>query len=129
MRSIEIVVPMCPDAALNPNSRPHYRTKAKHVKELRSAARLAAVHARNTCGGGAMFHGAIHVYPLIAWGKRRKSVDGDNALSMLKSCFDGFTDAFIWDDDRHVIHHPVVQGRDPDGLGYVRVTVKEANHD
>lgn len=124
-RRIVVTVPMCPHPSLSPNSRPHWRTKAKHAKELRQAARFAAVSARNTCGGGVLVGGEIHVRPVIAWSKGRRIMDGDNALASLKACFDGFTDAFLWGDDRHCVFWPVEQVRDPEGRGYVRVEITE----
>lgn len=123
---IVVVVPMCPAPELSPNARPHYQAKAKKVRQLREASRFAAVSARNTCGGGAIFRGAIHVRATIGWARGRRRMDGDNALAMLKPCFDGITDAQLWSDDRYAMFHPVEQMRDPEGLGFVRVELEAA---
>ena len=123
---IVVVVPMCPHEYLNPNARPHPMAKARRVKELRTAAKYAAVSVRNTCGGGVLFRGPVHVHPTIGWSKGRRTLDGDNALASLKSVFDGFTDGYLWGDDRECIYHPVEQMRDPEGLGFVRVELEGA---
>jgi Holliday junction resolvase RusA-like endonuclease len=123
---IVVVVPMCPAPELSPNARPHYQAKAKKARQFREAAKFAAVCARNTVGGGPIVRGVIHVHPTIGWAKGRRTVDGDNALAMLKNCFDGFTDAHLWADDRYCVFHPVEQMRDPEGLGFVRVELEAA---
>jgi Holliday junction resolvase RusA-like endonuclease len=120
---IVVRVPMVPAAELSPNARPHPQAKAKYTRQLRQAAQFAAVSARNTCGGGPILRGAIHVYPTIGWPKARRYMDGDNALSSLKAVWDGFTDAHLWTDDRYAIFHPVEQVRDPENLGFVEVTL------
>lgn len=120
---LTIRVPMVPAPELSPNARPHYQAKAKRVRQLREAAKFAAVSARNTVGGGPLFRGVIHVRATIGWPKGRRRVDGDNALASLKACWDGFTDAHLWSDDRYCLFHPVEQVKDPDNLGYVEVRV------
>jgi crossover junction endodeoxyribonuclease RusA len=120
--SITIRLPICPDAALSPNARVHWRRKAAAVKELRQVARYVA------CMSMWSQHwttatGPVTVRATIGWGKGRRAMDGDNALSTLKAAFDGLTDAELWSDDRRCRFEPVAQVRDPEGRGYVEIEV------
>ena len=51
--------------------------------------------------------------------------DGDNALASLKAAMDGFTDAGIWADDKHLIHLPVVQAIDKEQRVEIRIEWEE----
>lgn len=128
-RAITVTIPLCPPQACSPNGGWHWKEKAAAKAQLRMAAKGAALNARwrylGMFLGGAIFEGPVVVAPMICWGKGRRTVDGDNALAMLKAAIDGCTDASIWRDDRQCRFDPVTQGRDPDGLGFVRLEITE----
>lgn len=123
-KSIVIEVPGTPDRKLNANTRIDRRRSGDERRAIRGAAKYAAIDAMATLPDDRpVFHGPVRVYPVIGWEKGRQKLDGDNALYCLKSVWDGFTDAGVWGDDRYTIFDPVVQERDPAGVGFVRVTI------
>jgi Holliday junction resolvase RusA-like endonuclease len=128
-RAITVTIPGCPDAALSQNSRCHWRRRAAAVKQARSDAHVAALAARweylGMFLGGALFDGPVRVSAVIGWSKGRKRMDNQNAIACLKSHVDGLQDAAIVGDDKQVTEFEIQQGRDPDGVGFVRLEVRE----
>lgn len=51
-------------------------------------------------------------------------MDGDNALALCKTLFDGLTDAGIFTTDRRLVHWPVLQPVDKAKAGQVLVIIK-----
>ncbi|MEE8473548.1 MAG: hypothetical protein V3S82_10315 [Dehalococcoidia bacterium] len=51
-------------------------------------------------------------------------MDGDNALALSKTMFDGMADAGIFTTDRKLVHWPVLQPVDKAKAGRVRVIIK-----
>jgi Holliday junction resolvase RusA-like endonuclease len=74
---------------------------------------------------GERLKGAVRVHYVFAWEKGRKQMDLDNLVALAKSALDGLVDAGIMGDDRYVVGMTAEQTRDPNGVGYLQVTVKE----
>ena len=121
--TITVTIPGTPDACVSPNSRVHWRVKAKHVQAYRETARLAALA---VCNGHAPIRGAVTLHLEYGWEKGRKMVDWDNAVAISKCAIDGLVAAGIMADDRYVVGATVEQRRDPDKVGYLAITVKQA---
>jgi hypothetical protein len=117
-----IRLPVCPDAALSPNSRKHWAARLRPKAQARQMAYLAA---REACWEDAWpaFDGPVTVRITIGWAKGRKSVDGDNALAMCKSYVDGLN-GIVWADDKLCRFEPVEQERDKDGVGYIVLEIE-----
>lgn len=128
-----VIVPTVPDAVLSPNRVAKYGFHAKRRAraELQRAAWAAALEAREENP----IEGDLRVTARILWppGARRK--DLDNLGAMLKGCWDGFTDAAFWVDDRQMVSLTVTQDRlDKAGLvsypgGCVVVDVEQVSDD
>lgn len=101
-----IIIPMVPDATLNPNARVHWARRAKAVRELRRAAWASAYDAR-----GAFADQPLAVEACICWPRGRKRLDADNATACIKAALDGLTDAGVWWDDRSIERLTVTQAR------------------
>ena len=104
-----ITLPL-PPQHLKPNSRSHWRAKAKAVAQYRSDARYAAMAAAYDCQQIECFAAAtvrIRAY----WPTTRK-MDPDNLIASMKAAFDGLTDAGIWLDDRELTLLPCLQDKD-----------------
>lgn len=86
-----------PAAALWPNSRAHWSTKARATKHQRHAAHIIGRTAPPT---------ARHQrHPRILaefWCPGHRGPDPDNATAALKATLDGLTDAGLWEDDREL---------------------------
>lgn len=117
-----VVIPGTPDACLSLNGRAHWRVKNKHAKAYRQTAKYAAMAARAEQGP---IRGAVMVHYVFAWEKGRKRMDFDNLVGLAKPALDGLVDAGIMGDDRYVVGMTAEQTRDPNGVGYLQVTVKE----
>ncbi len=104
-----VIIPVVPDGILSPNrsARYGYRAKEKARKELRRAAWVAALELRedNPLGG------KLRVKACVCWPKGVARKDLDNLGAMLKGCWDGFTDADYWHDDRQIVELTVTQDR------------------
>ena len=101
-----IIIPMVPDATLNPNARVHWARRAKAIRDLRRAAWAAAYDAR-----GAFADQPLAVEVCICWPRGRKRLDADNASACIKAALDGLTDAGVWWDDRSIERLTVTQSR------------------
>jgi Holliday junction resolvase RusA-like endonuclease len=115
-----------PGPACSPNSRTHWRSKARAVKTLRSAARIVAMDAVNRMGRPfnplkTATVRATFYHPTI----RRR--DKDNLLSSLKGAFDGLQDGGLIADDNGLTHLPIELRKGCDlasGAGYVVLEVE-----
>lgn len=113
-----VTIPGTPDRCLSPNAKPHWGTKARAIADARQTACLAV------CGedDGDPWPPPFRLDFEIGWERGRKRMDDQNVKSLLKATCDGIADA-LEVNDRHFIIGEVVQMRDPDGVGYVRVTI------
>lgn len=64
------------------------------------------------------------VVQISYFNRRQVKPDADNILSTLKACWDGMTDAGIWDDDRFCFFFPVRRCCDKDNPR-VEITITE----
>jgi Holliday junction resolvase RusA-like endonuclease len=104
-----VVVPCVPDSVLSPNrqARHGYWAKRQARAELQRAAWAAALDAREELP----LAGKLKVRACVLWPKGIPRKDLDNLGAMLKGCFDGFTDAGYWQDDRQIVELTLTQGR------------------
>jgi len=94
----EITLPW-PPAALNPNKRCHWSTKAKAARSYReSCAELT-----EQSGNSIDWEGDIHVW-IDFYKPDRRHRDDDNMISAFKSGRDGMADALGVNDKRFRIH-------------------------
>jgi len=109
-----------PDASLNPNSRTHWRARAKAVQRERNDACYLAIAAgaKHFDAGQGGIRLSMKLCPPDA---RRR--DSDNAFSALKAARDGIADALGVDDRR--FQHSFEWGEPVKG-GAVVVTVEQA---
>lgn len=117
-----VTIPGTPHACLSLNGRAHWRVKNKHAKQYRETAMWAAQAARSEQGS---IRGAVMVHLEFGWEKGRKKMDFDNLVGLAKSGIDGLVDAGIMSDDRYVVGMTAEQTRDPNGVGYLRITIRE----
>ncbi len=122
-RTITLDVP-CPDRRLNPNQarRIHRRTLAKIEAESIQAVKVAALQWVNTHRRPRL--PAALVQCTIYAKDPSWIMDGDNALALSKTLFDGLTKAGLFTDDKHLVHWPVLQPVDKTRAGRVLVIIK-----
>lgn len=105
-----VVVLDIPPKELNPNSRSFWRVKRLAVKAYREHAKEESMIAAYRSG---MSESLREVQIQAAFYRARSSsMDGDNALAMLKPAFDGLQDAGIIANDRQITHLPVLFFKD-----------------
>lgn len=113
MKSITITLPL-PPRALNPNSRPHYMTKAAKTKKYRTDAGFAALHASSRRTEETLCPWSRATIQ-VRWFHRTASFpDPDNVIAWLKAAFDGIADAGVIANDRDVEYPPVIIEKDSD---------------
>lgn len=95
-----ITLPL-PPRELHPNSRPHWRTKAKHTKAYRHASWAACPFDRHARWKEATVQATFYF-------KDARRRDRDGMLSSLKAAFDGLADAGLIADDSGLTHLPVI---------------------
>jgi crossover junction endodeoxyribonuclease RusA len=119
--SLIVTIPGAPPAALSPNGRTFWATKAKAVKQARSDAYYAARNAN-----AEMWEPTppLVIHAVIAWPRKGTRRDDDNAKASLKAYIDGIADA-IGIDDKHFTLATVTQDHDPEKRGYVRVAIEQ----
>jgi crossover junction endodeoxyribonuclease RusA len=118
-QTLTIRIDLTPDASLNPNrsNGRHWAARTKAKADLEWA----------TIQGIGPYRWDVPEPPLtvrftVAWEKGRKTMDGDNLLASLKPCID----VIAWQldiNDKHFRFAPIEQTRDPDGRGYMTVTL------
>lgn len=147
-RSVTLTLPLVPDRRLAPN-----RSKGKSgwilgrlIMESRAAA-FNAAYAQAGSGWDApsdhvRFDGPVTVEVTIYWGKSLKAgqkrarieqdrrLDWDSAVAVCKPIFDGaLVDMGYVEDDRQILGGPVWQDVDPNGDGYMTITLTQATPD
>lgn len=104
-----ITLPL-PPAALSPNARVHWATKASKAKKCRADGCLVARHVRNQANLKSPF--ARATVKAVFYKRTAVRSDGDNALASLKNYIDGIADAGIVRDDSAFIYLPVEFAKD-----------------
>jgi len=104
-----VIVPTVPDGVLSPNRSAKYGFHAKRRAraELQRAAWNPYLEAREENP----LEGDLRVTARILWPPGARKKDLDNLGAMLKGCWDGFTDAAFWVDDRQMVALTVTQDR------------------
>jgi crossover junction endodeoxyribonuclease RusA len=87
VRSVAVVIPM-PSRALNPNSRAHWATLAKHKARAKQAAILCTIEACQDLPGWPFKWQAATVHVTLR-ARLRRNRDKDNLLASLKASLDG----------------------------------------
>ncbi len=121
--SITVTVPGCPHPYLSSNGRANWRGKARVTKEARGDAKLAT---KGALAGGSFSPERAVVDVVIGWGKNRKRIDPTNLWACVKPHIDGVADA-LEVNDRHFDVGTIEQVRDPEGVGYVEITVRSTD--
>lgn len=94
--------------------------------DARQIAKYTAVQHRNTCGGGPIFRGPVHVTERIVWGKGRRRCDIDAVPLLCKPLIDGLCDAGLIVNDAQITRLTVLEhDKDKDGPGWVEIQVEE----
>ena len=98
---LEITIPL-PPRATHPNRRHgHWSSKSKAVKQQRTDAYYAAIHAMNKAGMAKPRWKAASIQATFYKPSgRAKTQDIDNAIGWLKGSCDGLTDSGVLSDDR-----------------------------
>lgn len=123
---LTITLPL-PNASLSPNSRKHWRVKAKFTKLYRLLANIEAI---NSMLRANMHHAEwtfkwqsatvrCHFYHRDS---RRR--DADNLLASMKAAFDGLADAGLVTNDSGFTHLPVLVAKDGKNPR-VEITIEE----
>jgi len=105
--TVTISLPL-PHKHLSPNSRCHWRAKAKAVKAYRAQAGLEVM--AETCGERWLWKEATVECRFYFKDIRRR--DADNLLASMKSAFDGLADAGLVENDAAFTYLPVQQAKD-----------------
>ena len=117
-------IPVTPGPCTSPNARCPWQRKARAVRELREAARMAAIDAINRRSWAAPLpqHGPIALRWTVFLGRRERVRDFTNITGALKGAEDGLFDALRTNDAR-VVEVSVQQLRADDGRGWMQVAV------
>ena len=99
-----------PPKELQPNARPHWRSKATKTKAYRKHAKDEAMAAAYEAKLTEPIKDAA--VSIRYYNKTARVIDRDNIIASLKAAFDGFTDAGIWTDDRDSIYLPPERRKD-----------------
>lgn len=95
-QSVTIVLPH-PPLPLRPNSRTHWRSKARAVKAYRALAKISATRSLAMDAPPCWAKARVRV----VWRCRTKiHPDPDNIIASLKAAFDGLADAGVVENDR-----------------------------
>lgn len=123
---LTIRVDMTPASCLSPNRSKgrHWAVNKKPKNDLIYATKKGLSDA-NKYGwlDRITFTPPVTVEIQVRWEKGRKEMDGDNLLASLKACIDEVA-KYINVDDKHFNFAPIEQGRDPQGRGFMFVTVE-----
>lgn len=109
-----------PPAALSPNSRTHWRSRQKAMKDNKTLAWAETIKAGWVVPKGGRVHLWIDFYP-----PTRRMPDDDNMLARFKGYRDGIA-AALGVDDRIFVSHPYVKSEPrKGGEVHVRITCDE----
>ena len=113
-----------PGPCTSPNARCDWRKKARETAELREAARLAAVDARNRKNWAKPLppKGPLALHWTVFLGYREKRKDATNMIGCLKAAEDGIFDA-IGTNDSRVVEVRVDQRRSESRAGWMQVSI------
>ena len=95
-----------PDRRIGPNSRSHWRVKAKLVKEAREGAFISAIEILGPRSMRWMCWHEVTARATFHFPDRRRR-DSDNLAALLKPVWDGLVDAGLLIDDDRITHLPV----------------------
>jgi Holliday junction resolvase RusA-like endonuclease len=131
-------IPATPHRLCNPNAHatPKIRAelewplsiKPEHIikfalrDQLREAAEMTALSIRPDDP----IAGPVVLHVVIAYEKGRQTLDFDNAIASLKGAIDGIVRGGLMRNDKQVKGIHLDQIKDPDGLGYIDITVEAA---
>jgi hypothetical protein len=132
MRTFEFTVPSVPGRALSPNAsrKQHWGHRRDARDEMRTAWGYAIKSKANKTEYAQdrfidpWFSGTVTCKIEVFWPPRRSGMDGDNLLSCFKVGIDQLQEQGIVADDRQLSFAPIVQDKDPENLGFVRVTLE-----
>lgn len=111
---LTITLPL-PDASLSPNSRKHWRVKAKATATYRLLSKLEAINAMLRCN---MHHAEwtfawrLATVRCLFYHRDSRRRDSDNLLASMKAAFDGLADAGVVTNDSGFTHLPVFKAKD-----------------
>jgi len=116
-----VEIPICIDARITPNSRAHWRTRAKIQREMKNATYAAMMAAGPHAGlrNGPL---PLTISYIIGLAPRRRVMDDLNAIASMKYIEDGIA-AYLGIDDRNFKFGTLEQVRDTQGHGFVRVLI------
>jgi len=117
-------IPMTPGPCTSPNARCPWQRRAKEVKDLRTAARLATIDAINRKSWVRPLppDGPLALRWTVFLGRREKIRDFTNMTGQLKGAEDGIFDVLGTNDSR-VIEVTVHQLKSTDGVGWMQCAV------
>lgn len=118
---LTIRIPATPHRDLSPNSRKAERSTRPHKDAIKALAAGATLNTLNGTSWGC--DGPIVLHIVYAWEASRRRMDWDNAAAISKAAIDGVFSR-IDADDRQVVGLYVSQTRDPDGAGFMVITVE-----
>lgn len=127
---IGVTIDHTPPPAASPNGRAHFHDRARLVKPLFEAAKLAT---HNVLMAARLGRDETPFPPdarldltiMVAWPKGHKRLDDDNAIASCKHLRDGFA-AALGIDDAWMRLVRFEQVRDADGVGWVRIEAEPA---
>ena len=112
---LTITLPL-PPAELSPNSRKHWRVKAKATHTYRLFAKLESFNAMNRAlkatHGEAMFGWKAATVRCLFYHRDSRRRDSDNLLASMKAAFDGIADSGVIENDSGLTHMPVMKAKD-----------------
>lgn len=121
---VEVLVPMMPPAACNPNARVHWAERARAAQEARNTAYQAALWLHECSEGfSGLRPGRVVMDIAVHWCCGRKTLDTDNLVAATKNMRDGIAEALLGGTDAAVEIGRVEQTR---GGGVTRITLREA---
>jgi crossover junction endodeoxyribonuclease RusA len=106
-----------PPRELSPNSRCHWRVKAKTGKDYKRTVYYLCKEAGLAHSGGEKVHLSVNFYP-----PSRHCFDHDNVIAMMKFGGDGIAE-YLGINDRHFIYHWVYHVFNPEFKGKVVVEI------
>lgn len=113
-KTLTVVVELPPNE-LKPNSRPHFREKAKQKAYYRNhASEEAQVAVWKKPRTSLTMPWTEVTIKVTYYHKTKAFADRDNILASMKAAFDGLVDAGLLTDDRDVTYLPVVREHDKD---------------
>jgi hypothetical protein len=131
MRRFSFEVPSVPGRALSPNAsrKQHWGHRRDARDEMRKAWFYAIKERWPTMDTdwvheNAYFKGPVVCKIEVYWPPRRSGMDGDNLLACFKWGIDQIQEHGVVADDRQLSFAPIVQDKDPEKRGFVRVTLE-----